>query len=228
MEILFVLTSNDKMGNTQHKTGFWLEEFTTPYYIFKDAGAMITLASPEGGHPPIDPKSKDPEFQTESTKRFNADMASKVMLANTYKLSYINPERYDAVFYPGGHGPLWDLVDNKNSIAIIENLFNAGKLVGAICHSPCIFHHTRAANGEPLVKGKRITALSNTEEESVQLTKIVPFLVEDMLKENGAEYSKEQNWLPYMQNDGNLITGQNPASSALVANEILKLLKTRM
>ncbi|WP_417070954.1 type 1 glutamine amidotransferase domain-containing protein [Niveibacterium terrae] len=225
MKILMVLTSHDQLGDTGKKTGFWLEEFAAPYYVFKDAGADITLASPLGGQPPLDPKSDDPSAQTAATLRFKTDEASIAHLAATHKLADIEPADFDAVFYPGGHGPLWDLAEDAKSISLIETMFAAGKPVAAVCHAPGIFRHTRAANGEPLVKGRRVTGFTNTEEEGVQLTSIVPFLVEDMLKANGGDYSKGPDWAPYALVDGHLVTGQNPASSELVAHELLGLLK---
>ncbi len=174
MKVLIVLTSHDQLGNTGHKTGFWLEEFAAPYYVFKDAGATITLASPKGGQPPLDPKSDEPDFQTAATERFKADIVSQALLEHTHKLSEIEAANYDAVFYPGGHGPLWDLAEDQKSIELIEEMYNTGKLVGAVCHAPGVFRHTKAANGEPLVKGKRVTGFTNTEEAAVQLTEIVP------------------------------------------------------
>ncbi|MCA8830998.1 type 1 glutamine amidotransferase domain-containing protein [Hymenobacter pini] len=225
MKILMVLTSHDQLGNTGHKTGFWLEEFAAPYYVFKDAGAELTLASPKGGQPPLDPKSDDPSAQTDATKRFKADAAAQQALANTVKLDSVSAADYDAVFYPGGHGPLWDLAEDKKSIELIETLYAAGKPVAAVCHAPGVLRHVKSANGEPLVKGKSVTGFTNTEEEAVQLTNVVPFLVEDMLKENGGNYSKGADWAPYVTQTGNLITGQNPASSEPAAEALLKLLK---
>ncbi|MCB2377939.1 type 1 glutamine amidotransferase domain-containing protein [Hymenobacter sp. BT635] len=225
MNILLVLTSHDELGNTGHKTGFWLEEFAAPYYVFKDAGATLTLASPAGGQPPLDPKSDDPSAQTDATKRFKADPAAQQALASTVKLDSVSAADYDAVFYPGGHGPLWDLAEDKKSIELIETLYAAGKPVAAVCHAPGVLRHVKAANGEPLVKGKKVAGFTNTEEAAVQLTDVVPFLVEDMLQENGGNYSKGADWQPYVVTDGNLITGQNPASSEPAAEELLKLLK---
>jgi putative intracellular protease/amidase len=221
MKILMVLTSHDKLGNTGEKTGFWLEEFAAPYYVFKDAGAQITLASPLGGQPPLDPKSSDPSAQTESTKRFNDDAAAKATLAETLKLSAINAADFDAVFYPGGHGPLWDLAEDKSSIALIEAMLAAGKPVAAVCHAPAVLRHPKSADGSSVVKGKSVTGFSNSEEAAVGLTTIVPFLVEDMLKENGGTYSKLGDWQPYAITDGLLITGQNPASSEPAAKALL-------
>ena len=224
MNILMVLTSHDQLGNTGHKTGFWLEEFATPYYVFKDAGATLTLASPLGGQPPLDPKSDDPSAQTEATTRFKQDPAAQQALAHTVKLDTVDAAGFDAVFYPGGHGPLWDLAEDKKSISLIETMYAAGKPVAAVCHAPGVLRHAKAADGTPLVKGKSVAGFTNTEEEAVQLTKVVPFLVEDMLKNNGGEYSKGADWQPYVVTAGNLITGQNPASSELAAQELLKML----
>ncbi|MFD2785151.1 type 1 glutamine amidotransferase domain-containing protein [Hymenobacter rubripertinctus] len=225
MKILMVLTSHDKLGNTGEKTGFWLEEFAAPYYVFKDAGATLTVASPKGGQPPLDPKSDTADAQTESTKRFKADNDAQKVLASTVKLDSVSGADYDAVFYPGGHGPLWDLAEDKKSIELIESMYAAGKPVAAVCHAPGVLRHTKAANGEPLVKGKSVAGFTNSEEEAVQLTDIVPFLVEDMLKENGGNYSKGADWAPYVTQAGNLITGQNPASSEPAAEALLKMLK---
>ena len=224
MNILMVLTSHDQLGNTGHKTGFWLEEFAAPYYVFKDAGATLTLASPLGGQPPLDPKSDDPSAQTEATTRFKQDPAAQQALAHTVKLETVDAAGFDAVFYPGGHGPLWDLAEDKKSISLIETMYAAGKPVAAVCHAPGVLRHAKAADGTPLVKGKSVAGFTNTEEEAVQLTNVVPFLVEDMLKNNGGEYSKGADWQPYVVTAGNLITGQNPASSELAAKELLKML----
>ncbi|MBL4745676.1 MAG: type 1 glutamine amidotransferase domain-containing protein [Flavobacteriaceae bacterium] len=224
-KVLVVLTSHDELGATGHKTGFWIEEFATPYYILKDNGIEITLASPKGGQPPIDPKSEEASFQTPSTERYNIDKEVQELLANTLKLETINHLDYDAVFYPGGHGPLWDLAEDKNSIALIEGFYKSNKPVASVCHAPGIFKHTKNDDGSPLVKGKKVTGFTNEEEEAVQLTTIVPFLVEDMLKSNGAIYSKKAAWSPYALEDGLLITGQNPASSELVALLLVKQLK---
>lgn len=223
-KVLFVLTSHDKLGNTGEKTGFWIEEFASPYYLLKDKGVAITLASPNGGQPPIDPKSATADFSTPSTERFNKDSETQEVLSKTLKLDSVSQADYDAVFYPGGHGPLWDLAEDKNSIALIESFYNNNKPVGAVCHAPGIFKHTKDANGNSLVKGKKVTGFTNTEEAAVQLTDIVPFLVENMLKENGGVYSKGDDWNPYAVQEGNLITGQNPASSELVAEKILEQL----
>lgn len=221
MKILVVLTSHDELGSTGKKTGFWLEEFAAPYYVFKDAGAEITLASPKGGQPPLDPKSGEKDFQTAATARFNTDMEAQAALAHTVKLKEISPTDYDALFYPGGHGPLWDLADDKDSIALIESMYNQGKPVSAVCHAPCVFRHARSCDGSPLVQGKSVTGFSNSEEAAVGLTDVVPFLVEDELQKNGGKYSKGADWQPYVVQDNNLITGQNPASSETVAKAVL-------
>lgn len=225
MKILMVITSHDKLGDTGLKTGFWLEEFAAPYYVFKDQNIDVTLASPKGGNPPLDPKSDAPEFQTAATERFRKDEASQKQLAITHRLDSLTPSDFDAVFYPGGHGPLWDLAEDQNSIALLEAFYKQGKPLGLVCHSPGVLRHTKGENGEPLVKGKRVTGFSNTEEEAVQLTQVVPFLLEDMLKSNQALYNKGDDWVSYVEVDGNLITGQNPASSEAVAKEMIKLLK---
>lgn len=223
-KVLFVLTSHAELGNTGHKTGFWIEEFATPYYMLKDHGVEITIASPKGGQPPIDPKSASPDSQTPATVRYNGDKETQDLLSKTVKLETINQADYDAVFYPGGHGPLWDLAEDKNSIALIEAFYKNNKPVSAVCHAPAIFKNTKNADGTPLVNGKKVTGFTNSEEDAVQLTNIVPFLVEEMLKENGGIYSKGADWTPYAVEDGLLITGQNPASSELVAELLLKRL----
>ena len=227
MNILMVLTSHDKLGDTGKKTGFWLEEFAAPYYIFKDAGATITLASPNGGQPPLDPKSDEADSQTDATRRFKGDTEAQKALANTVQLSSVSGDDFDTVFYPGGHGPLWDLAEDSDSITLIESMHKAGKLVTAVCHAPGIFRRTEAADGTPLVEGRKVTGFTNTEEAAVQLTDVVPFLVEDMLKENGGQYSKGADWAPYVVTDGNLITGQNPASSGPAAEAAMAWLKAR-
>ena len=224
MKILIVLTSHDQLGDTGKKTGFWLEELAAPYYKLKDAGAELTLVSPLGGQPPLDPASDAPGSQTEATKRFKADPQAQAALVNTGKLANTSASDFDAVFYPGGHGPLWDLSEDQASIALIENFIAAGKPVAAVCHAPGVLRHVKSADGKPLVKGKNVTGFTNTEEEAVGLAKIVPFLVEDMLKENGGIYSKVGDWEPHVITDGLLITGQNPASSAAAAEALLKLL----
>ncbi len=225
MKILIVLTSHSELGNTGKKTGFWVEEFAAPYYELADAGAEITLASPEGGLPPIDPKSEEVEAQTKFTHRFDKDEPLKKKLAHTLKLSDIKASDYDAVFYPGGHGPLWDLTKDANSIALIEAFQQQGKPMALVCHAPCALLKVKLPNGDPLIKGKNVTAFSDTEEAAVKLTKVVPFLLEDELKKAGAHYSKGPDWGVYVQTDGLLITGQNPASSAEAAKVLLKLLK---
>ncbi|HCC60406.1 MAG: type 1 glutamine amidotransferase domain-containing protein [Gammaproteobacteria bacterium] len=225
MKILIVLTSHDKLGDTGKPTGFWLEEFAAPYYVFKDAGAEIVLASPKGGQPPLDPKSDAPDAQTEMTKRFKNDAESQALLANTRKLDEVSAADFDTVFYPGGHGPLWDLTGNSTSIALIESFIQARKPVAAVCHAPAALVQVRGVDGEYLVKGKRVTGFTNTEEEGVQLTEVVPFLLEDKLKEVGGDYSKGPDWSSYVLVDGLLVTGQNPASSEEAARELLKLLK---
>lgn len=226
MKILMVLTSHDQLGDTGKKTGLWLEEFVAPYYVFKDAGVEISVVSPKGGHPPLDPKSDAPDAQTDATRRFRADPAAQSVLAHTGKLSSIT-DKFDAVFYPGGHGPLWDLANDTESIKLIESMAAAGKTVAAVCHAPGVLRHAKAPDGTPLVAGKKVTGFANTEESAVGLTNIVPFLVEDMLVKNGGRYSKGPDWLPYVVTDGNLITGQNPASSEATAQAVLDHLKIK-
>ncbi|WP_193162091.1 type 1 glutamine amidotransferase domain-containing protein [Microbulbifer hainanensis] len=225
MKILMVLTSHDQLGNTGKKTGFWLEEFAAPYYTFKDAGAELTLASPKGGQPPLDPKSDDPDAQTEATDRFHKDTDAQQVLAHTKRLADIKAGDFDAVFYPGGHGPLWDLAEDSDSIALIEAFIAAQKPVAAVCHAPGIFRHTKGEDGKPLVEGKKVTGFTNSEEAAVGLTDVVPFLVEDMLQQNGGNYSKADDWQSYVQTDGLLITGQNPASSEATASALMAKLK---
>ena len=222
-KILIVLTSHEDLGNTGKKTGFWTEELAAPYYALVDQGAEITLASPKGGQPPIDPKSEDPTAQTDATRRMAEDKDLLAQLSNTKKLSEINPADYDAVFYPGGHGPLWDLAEDATSQQLIVDFYKADKPVAFVCHAPGVLRHVKI-DGEYLVNGKNVTGFTNSEEEAVQLTDIVPFLVEDVLKENGGNYSKIEDWSPYAVVDGKLITGQNPASSEKVAEELLKML----
>ncbi|SEM26726.1 Putative intracellular protease/amidase [Aquimarina amphilecti] len=224
-KVLFVLTSHSDLGDTGEKTGFWIEEFASPYYFLKDKGVDITIASPKGGQPPIDPKSELPDFQTPATKRFNEDQETQNVLKNSVKLESVNANDYDAIFYPGGHGPLWDLAEDKNSIKLIEAFYQQHKPVAAVCHAPAIFKNAKGIDGSPLVQGKKVTGFSNTEEAAVQLTDVVPFLVEDMLIANGGSYSKGTDWAPYALEDGFLITGQNPASSELVAEKLLGQLK---
>ncbi|WP_288098639.1 type 1 glutamine amidotransferase domain-containing protein [Pseudomonas sp.] len=225
MKILMVLTSHDQLGNTGKKTGFWLEEFAAPYFAFKDAGVQLTLASPKGGQPPLDPKSDEPDAQTEATERFRKDSAAQSALASTVVLSSVKADDYDAIFYPGGHGPLWDLAEDKHSIALIEAFYKAGKPVAAVCHAPGVLRHAKGTDGQPLVKGKKVTGFTNSEEEAVQLTHVVPFLVEDELKAKGGIYSKGPDWASYVLTDGLLLTGQNPASSQAAAEALLAKLK---
>ncbi|WP_434938968.1 type 1 glutamine amidotransferase domain-containing protein [Shewanella sp. HL-SH8] len=224
MKVLMVLTSHDKLGDTEHKTGFWLEELAAPYYVFKDSNVEVVLASPLGGQPPLDPKSDEVDFQTESTKRFKLDTDAQQKLATTLLLSSVDIADYDAVFYPGGHGPLWDLAEDSTSIALIENAVKQDKVLGLVCHAPGALKHAKNADGTSIVKGRKVTGFTNGEEDAVQLTDIVPFLVEDMLIANGADYAKADDWHPFAQVDGKLVTGQNPASSELVAHKMLALL----
>jgi putative intracellular protease/amidase len=224
MKILMVLTSHDKLGDTGNKTGFWLEEFAAPYYVFKDAGAEITLASPKGGQPPLDPSSDADDAQTDATKRFKNDDAAQKELANTEVLSSVSADGFDAIFYPGGHGPLWDLAEDKASINLIESFAASDRPVGAVCHAPAVFKHTKGTDDKPLVSGKTVTGFTNTEEEAVGLTDVVPFLVEDMLKTNGGTYKKGDDWASFVVTDGKLVTGQNPASSEEAAHKLLSLL----
>lgn len=221
MKILMVLTSHDQLGATGARTGFWLEEFASPYYAFRDAGAEVTLASPRGGQPPLDPKSDDPAAQTDATRRFKADAAAQAALADTRILAGLDPAGFDAVFYPGGHGPLWDLAEDASSIALIEAMLKAGKPVAAVCHAPGVLRHVRTPAGRPLVEGRAVTGFSNAEEAAVGLTQVVPFLVEDMLKDKGGLYSSGPDWQPHVITDGLLITGQNPASSEPAARTLL-------
>jgi len=227
MKILMVLTSHDQLGDTGQKTGFWLEEFAAPYYVFKDAGADITLASPQGGQPPLDPKSDAPDAQTDATRRFKEDAQAQQALAHTVKLAGLKDADFDAVFYPGGHGPLWDLAEDRDSIVLIERMFAAGKPVAAVCHAPGVLRHVKAASGAPLVQDKKVAGFTNTEEAAAQLTDVVPFLVEDMLRNHGGNYSKGADWQSYVVTDANLITGQNPASSEAAAHEVLRQLASR-
>jgi putative intracellular protease/amidase len=224
MKILMVLTSHDKLGDTGLKTGFWLEEFAAPYYAFIDSNIEITLASPKGGQPPLDPKSDAPDMQTAATKRFRGDTALQKLLAKTHRLNTVTPADFDAIFYPGGHGPLWDLAEDRNSISLLEAFHSKGKPLGLVCHAPGVLRHAQNSQGAPLVQGKRVTGFSNSEEEAVQLTAIVPFSVEDMLKEHQGLYSKGSDWASHVEVDGNLVTGQNPASSEAAAVEVIKLL----
>ncbi|NND92029.1 MAG: type 1 glutamine amidotransferase domain-containing protein [Granulosicoccus sp.] len=225
MKILMVLTSHDTLGDTGKKTGFWLEEFAAPYYAFKDAGAQITLASPKGGRPPIDPSSDNEDSQTDDTRRFKADETAQQHLASTEKLSSIDAKDYDAIFYPGGHGPLWDLAEDADSKQLIESFYTSGRPVGAVCHAPAVFRHTLRTDGKPLVTGLKVTGFANTEEQAAGLTEVVPFLVEDMLKSNDGHYDKGPDWESFVLQDGNLVTGQNPASSAEAARAVLAILQ---
>jgi putative intracellular protease/amidase len=222
MKILMVLTSHEELGNTGEKTGFWLEEFAAPYYVFKDSGAAVILAAPKGGQPPLDPKSAGAEFQTAATARFNAANDAQKALPTTLRLRDVSPDAYDALFYPGGHGPLWDLVEDKHSINLIEIMFALGKPVAAVCHAPAVLLHARKADGSALVQGKAVTGFSNSEETAVGLTEIVPFLLEEELQKIGGNYSKGADWQAYLVRDGNLITGQNPASSEAAAIAVLR------
>lgn len=227
MKVLIVLTSHDKLGDTGHKTGFWVEEFAAPYYTLTDAGVEVTLTSPKGGQPPIDPKSEAPESQTAATRRFYEDKVLQEKLAHTQRLSEVTETEFDAVFYPGGHGPLWDLFTDEHSIELVERFWASKKPVAAVCHAPAVLLNARNANGEPLVKGKQVTGFTNTEEEAVGLTEVVPFLLENELANRGGVYSKKEDWASYVVKDGLLITGQNPASSEEAAEELVALLKQR-
>jgi putative intracellular protease/amidase len=227
MKILMVLTSHDKLGNTGRKTGFWLEEFAAPYYTFKEVGAEIVLASPKGGQPPLDPKSNEPNFQTDLTHRFEADADAKARLATTVRLDSVKAEDFDTVFYPGGHGPMWDLAEDENSIKLIESFLAAGKTFALVCHSPGALRHVKTPDGKPLVEGKTVTGFTNGEEEEVGLTKVVPFLVEDELMSLGATFSKVKNWGVHTVADGQLITGQNPASSGPTAKLLIDTLNKK-
>lgn len=220
MKIVMVLTSHDQLGNTGRKTGFWLEEFAAPYFVFRDAGADLTLASPNGGQPPVDPKSDIPENQTDAMARFKKDETAIAALANTIKLENVKSEDFDTIFYVGGHGPMWDLAESPVSIALLESFYNSGKPIALVCHSPGVLRHVKY-QGEPLVKGKRVTGFTNGEEEAVQLTHVVPFLVEDELLRLGAIFEKEADWKPFSIVDGRLITGQNPASSTSAAQKLI-------
>lgn len=224
MKVLIVLTSHNQLGDTGKQTGFWLEEFAAPYYVLKDAGADITLASPAGGQPPLDPKSDEPDAQTAATERFKDDDEARLNLANTHRLAGIQAQDYDAVFYPGGHGPLWDLYDNADSIRLLEEFVTASKPIAAVCHAPAMLLKVRGGAGDPLVNGKRVTGFANSEEQAVGLTDVVPYLLEDRLKEKGGVYSKGEDWSSYVLVDGKLITGQNPASSEEAARELVKML----
>jgi putative intracellular protease/amidase len=225
MKILMVLTSHDRLGDTGHATGFWLEEFASPYYVLNDAGAELTLASPMGGQPPVDPKSEAEDAQTAATRRFEADDDARSALAATVPLSTVDVGEFDAVFYPGGHGPLWDLAEDADSIALIEGAIASGKPVAAVCHAPAVLRHVKDSAGAPLVRGKRVTGFSNTEEAAVGLTDVVPFLLEEMLRGNGGDYRRAEDWNSHVEHDGLLITGQNPASSDATAEALLAALR---
>ncbi len=227
MKILTVLTSHDQLGNTGRKTGFWLEELAAPYYTFKDAGAEIVLASPKGGLPPLDPKSNEPNFQTDLTRRFEADAEAKAQLAATVRLDFVKQQDFDTVFYPGGHGPMWDLAEDQNSIKLIESFVAAGKPVALVCHAPGALRHVKTPDGKPLVQGKKVTGFTNTEEEAVGLTKVVPFLVEDVLNALGGNFSKTGDWGVHVVTDGLLTTGQNPASSGPAAKVLIEVLEKK-
>jgi len=227
MKVLMVLTSHDTLGNTGRKTGFWLEEVAAPYYVFKDAGSEIVLASPKGGQPPLDPKSNEPDSQTDVTRRFEADAAAMAQLASTMRLDSVRSNDFDTVFYPGGHGPMWDLAEDKRSIALIESFVAERKPVAFVCHAPGVLRHVRQHDGKPLVQGKKVTGFTNTEEEAVGLTNVVPFLVEDELQSKGATFSKTADWGVHVVEDGLLITGQNPASSGPAAKVLLEALTKR-
>lgn len=221
MNVLMVLTSHDTLGDTGRKTGFWLEEFAAPYFVLTDAEVAVTVASVKGGQPPLDPKSDEPQFRTDATERFKADAAAQEVLANTVRLADVNAADFDAVFYPGGHGPLWDLAEDETSIALLEAINAAGKPLTLVCHAPGVLRHVRGTDGKPLVSGRPVTGFANSEEEAVGLTKVVPFLVEDELKALGGQYSKGDDWSSYVLEHGNLITGQNPASSTEAARRLL-------
>lgn len=223
MNILMILTSHDKLGDTGDKTGFWLEEFAAPYYVLKDAGAEVTLATPKGGQPPIDPKSDTDDAQTDATKRFKSDETAQAALASTKTLDGITAEGFDAIFYCGGHGPLWDLAEDANSIRLIEDFAKRDLPIGAVCHAPAVFKHPKLAD-QPLVKGKKVTGFTNSEEDAVGLTDVVPFLVEDMLVANGGTFVRGDDWASFVTTDGKLVTGQNPASSEAAAKALLGLL----
>jgi len=227
MKVLMVLTSHDQLGNTGRKTGFWLEELAAPYYVFKDAGVEITLASPKGGRPPLDPKSNEPEFRTDLTRRFEGDAAAEAQLDKTLRLDSVRQEDFDTLFYPGGHGPMWDLAEDKHSIKLIESFLAAGKTIALVCHAPGVLRHVKAPDGKPLVEGKEVTGFTDGEEEEVGLTKVVPFLVEDEMLKLGATFSKKRNWAVHVVIDGLLITGQNPHSSGPGASALLTTLKQR-
>ncbi|GAA1410021.1 type 1 glutamine amidotransferase domain-containing protein [Catellatospora coxensis] len=225
MKVLMVITSHDQLGDTGRKTGFWLEELAAPYYRFRDAGWDVTLASPLGGRPPLDPKSNEPDFQTDLTRRFEADAAAEAQLDTTLRLDSVSADDFDTVFYPGGHGPMWDLAEDPTSIALIEQVVHSGKAMALVCHAPGALRHTKTPEGTPLVAGRKVTGFTDTEEEAVGLTKVVPFLVEDELVAKGAHFSKADDWQPYVVTDGLLVTGQNPASSGPAADQLIALVE---
>jgi putative intracellular protease/amidase len=227
MKVLMVVTSHDRLGNTGRKTGFWLEEVAAPYYVFKDAGVQVTLASPKGGRPPLDPKSNEPNFQTDITRRFEKDADANAQLDRTAHLDRVKQEDYDTVFYPGGHGPMWDLAEDKHSIKLLESFLAAGKTFAVVCHSTGALRHVKTPNGKPLVEGKTVTGFTNGEEDEVELTKVVPFLVEDEMMRLGATFSKVKNWSVHTVADGQLITGQNPASSGPAARLLIDVLRKK-
>lgn len=224
VKILIVLTSHDTLGDSGKKTGFWLEEFAAPYYVFKDAGAEVTLASPKGGQPPLDPSSEAKDALTDATERFNSDKDAQKALANTVMLSTVAPDDFDAIFFPGGHGPLWDLAEDPDSIRLIETFASSDRPIGAVCHAPAVFKHPNGSDGKPMVSGRNVTGFTNSEEEAVGLTDVVPFLVEDMLSANGGNYQKGADWASFVVTDGKLVTGQNPASSEEAARKLLELI----
>ena len=227
IKILFVVTSHDKLGDTGEKTGLWIEEFATPYYYLTDLGVKVDIVSPKGGLPPIDPKSTSPDFQTDATKRYYSDAKTQRKFSKTRKLSKVNHDDYDAVFYPGGHGPLWDLSKDKNSIQLIESFYNNNKPIAFVCHAPAALKNVKDRTGQPLVKGKKVTGFTNGEEAAVGLTNVVPFLIEDMLKQNGAIYKKGADWSSFAISDGLLISGQNPQSSLLVAQKLVEQIQKK-
>jgi len=223
-----VLTSHDKLGDTDHKTGFWVEEFAAPYYVFTDSGVDVTLASPKGGKPPIDPNSTTPDAQTEATERFDKDETAQHKLETTCKLDEVDPEGFDAIFYPGGHGPLWDLTNNVHSIKLLEHFWSQGKAVAAVCHAPAVLLNAKSPSGDPIVQGRTVTGFSNSEEAAVELTNVVPFLLEDELTAKGGHYRKVDDWQAYAVQDGMLITGQNPGSSEQTAQRLLDVLRASL
>ena len=227
MKIVMVLTSHDRLGNTGRKTGFWLEELAAPYFVFRDAGADITLASPKGGQPPLDPKSNEPDFQTDDTRRFEQDASATQALASTVKLTNIDQANYDSVFFPGGHGPLWDLTNDRSALSLIENMLGSEKPVALVCHAPGILTNVKAPNGEPIAKGRAVTGFTDSEEAAMHLVDVVPYLLEDVLREQGARFSATADWGVHVVQDGLLITGQNPASSKLAARVLLDALSKK-